>query len=264
MKPYKYAVLTYLFGGYDKLHPILKKTPDTQYVLVTDNRNLVSDDWTIVYKDFPTTYNDFDKCLYVRYHPFEFCDADVVIKVDASVQICGDLTPVYQKFEERDDKDRLPELAVHLHPTRTTAYDELVAWVQSRGMAVDDANKVLQVMAQMENYDVKNYRNLYQLSWTIQRNTRTQQVLNDLAYAYNRYMGNTNDFRCDQVVWSFVIAKYFNAIPIQFYDQRILDSHYFKWYPHNSDVPYAPMKPEEMCKAHAFNKRIMTIRPQDL
>ena len=157
MKPYKYAVLTYLFGSYDKLHPIITKTPDTQYVLVTDNRNLVSDDWTIVYKDFPDM-SDFDKCLYVRYHPFEFVNADIVLRIDASVQVRDDLTRIFQDFEKGDS-----QLAVHIHPTRYTVYDELVAWVQQRGMDIDEANKVIQFMTQYEGYNVKDYKHLIQL-----------------------------------------------------------------------------------------------------
>ena len=257
MKPYKYAVLTYLFGSYDKLHPIITKTPDTQYVLVTDNRNLVSDDWTIVYKDFPTD-NDFDKCLYVRYHPFEFVNADIVLRIDASVQVRDDLTRIFQDFEKGDS-----QLAVHIHPTRYTVYDELVAWVQQRGMDIDEANKVIQFMTQYEGYNVKDYKHLIQLSWSMEKNTPAIQRLDELTYAWNKYLGNNSDFRCDQCVFSFVVAKYFNQLPMDVWDMRILFGKYFLWYPHNSDVPFQ-FDMKELKPAYWLNKRIQTKREQDL
>ena len=240
----KYGILTYLFGDYDKLHPIITKTPDTQYVLVTDNRNLVSDDWTIVYKDFPDTLSNFDKCLYVRYHPFEFVNADIVLRIDASVQVRDDLTRIFQDFEKGDS-----QLAVHIHPTRNTVYDELVAWVQQRGMDIDEANKVLQFMAQ--------------LSWSMEKNTPAIQRLDELTYAWNKYLGNNSDFRCDQCVFSFVIAKYFNQLPMDVWDMRILFGKYFLWYPHNSDVPFQ-FDMKELKPAYWLNKRIQTKREQDL
>jgi len=258
MKPYKYAVLTYLFGGYDKLHPIITKTPDTQYVLVTDNRNLVSDDWTIVYKDFPDTLSDFDKCLYVRYHPFEFVNADIVLRIDASVQVRDDLTRIFQDFEKGDS-----QLAVHIHPTRNTVYDELVAWVQQRGMDIDEANKVIQFMTQYEGYNVKDYKHLIQLPWSMEKNTPAIQRLDELTYAWNKYLGNGSDFRCDQCVFSFVIAKYFNLLPIDVWDMRILFGKYFLWYPHNSDVPFQ-FDIKDLKPAYWLNKRIQTKREQDL
>lgn len=258
----KYCVLSYLMGkNYEKTHRILKKTPDTEYILVVDDPLYVDNSgWQVVYDpDLTKIENPFDRCLYVRYHPWDYTDADVVMKIDASVQVCEDLTPIFKAFEDGEY-----ELAVHLHPTRHTAYDELTAWCMQRGMPVEDANKALMFMAQLEGYDVKNFKNLYQLSWSMQKKTRIQESLNLMAYAMNKYAGGATDFRCDQVIFSFVVAKYYNAIKIWVWDQRIMESKFITWYPHNSDTPFAPMSTKDMAPAYHLNKRIQTQREQDL
>lgn len=258
----KCAVLTYLIGNYDKTHKILKKTPDVDYILVTDDPLYVDNSgWQVVYDpDLNTMSNPFDKVLYIRYSPFKYTDADIVVKIDASVQVCEDITPILRKFE-----DDGAECAWHIHPTRDNVYDELQAWCMQRSMPVEDANKVLAVMVQLEGYNPKEHKGLYELSWSIQRRCWSQMSFNSLAYAFNKYVGNgKEDFRCDQVVASMVYNKYFNAVPTQFYDIRILQGPYFNWYPHASDTPFAPMDTKNLCKAYALNKRITPIRPQDL
>lgn len=256
----KYGVLSYLVGNYDKTHKIIEKTPNCQYVLVTDNPSFKDESgYEVVYAPELSRFNNnFDKILYIRYHPFLFIDCDIVLRIDASVQVRDDLTRIFQDFEKGDS-----QLAVHIHPTRNTVYDELVAWVQQRGMDVDEANKVLQFMTQFEGYNVKDYKHLIQLSWSMEKNTPAIQRLDELTYAWNKYLGNNSDFRCDQCVFSFVVAKYFNQLPMDIWDMRILFGKYFLWYPHNSDVPFQ-FDMKELKPAYWLNKRIQTKREQDL
>ena len=43
MEAKRYTVITYIFGNYEKVHEVLEKDPEADYVLVTDNPNLHSD-----------------------------------------------------------------------------------------------------------------------------------------------------------------------------------------------------------------------------
>ena len=45
--------LTFLFGNYEKMHEVAVKTPNCDYVLVTDNKDLKSNTWNIKYVDNP-------------------------------------------------------------------------------------------------------------------------------------------------------------------------------------------------------------------
>ena len=38
----KYSVLTYIIGDYEKVHEIKEKSPNAEYILVTDNKELTS------------------------------------------------------------------------------------------------------------------------------------------------------------------------------------------------------------------------------
>lgn len=255
----KYTVLTYLMGeNYECTHKILEKTPDTDFILVTDNPNYVDENgWDVVCDESLKRYaNPFDRVLYVRYHPWQYTDSEVVMRIDASVQVCKDLTPLFEALG--DD-----EIAIHTHPGRNIVFEEIQAWVNGRGMEPDKANKALWVMAQLEGYDVKNYKGLYELSWWVQRHTATQDALNEMAYAMNKYCGDKDgDFRCDQAVFSFVLNKYFNQIPTQAWDVRLLASKFFTWYLHNSEDTYF-VDEQKLVKPFLFNKRVMTKRPQD-
>lgn len=46
---FKYAVLTFIIGkGYEKVHELLYKQDDVDYVLVTDDHSLQSSTWRVV------------------------------------------------------------------------------------------------------------------------------------------------------------------------------------------------------------------------
>ena len=123
--------------------------------------------------------------------------------------------------------------------------DEYKAWVQIRGMKVEQANKVLSFMLNMEGYDVEHYKGLCQLCWQIQKKNNLNTTLNMMTYALLKYLGEYGDVeRCDQAVLSFILQKYFPNAKIMWVDNTIYDGKYFTWYAHNSDTPLIiPPKP---------------------
>lgn len=263
---YRYAVLSYIVGkGYEKEHPILVKDEDCDYVMVVDDPDYKSDSYRVVY-DPELSGTPFNKVLQIRYNPFKYTDAPIVIKIDGSMQVVGSLKSLVDKFE-KDSYD----ISICMHPTRVNLYDEMVAWVQQRNVPVEEANKCLSFLAMYEGYDVKNHKGLYQLNYSIQRNDRVNNDLNRITYAFCKYLSPTttnidNDvMRVDQIVFSAVLNKYFSNIKVMPFDERINHSQFFKWYSHNSDIPYSFGGVETLCKPYLFNKPLHNqIRPQDL
>ena len=260
----KYSVLTYVIGDYECVHEIKEKDPEAEYILVTDNVNLTSSTWEVLV-DEELSGTAFNKVFQIRYFPWKYVNTDIVVKIDGSMEVNKSLAPIIKKFE-----DEHHQMALLFHPTRQTLYDEYVAWCQIRGYEVDQANKVLSFLAQFEGYDVKNYKGLYQLNFSIQRNDKINNDINRMTYALIKYLApNTtnidNDIdRLDQTVFSFVMNKYFNQANVMWWDERLCHSKFFTWYQHNSNTPYNFGGVETLCKPFCFNKQYHNqYRPDD-
>lgn len=85
----KYTVLTAIFGGYDKLHDPDIIQPNTDYICITDNLNIKTNVFKLIPapKSIDENWSGRKKTYYVRYHPFEFCNSDYCVWMDASIKI---------------------------------------------------------------------------------------------------------------------------------------------------------------------------------
>jgi len=83
----RYTILTFIIGkGYEKVHEILNKQDDVEYLLVTDDETLKSDTWKVVYdKSLLEFKTPFERCFRVRYNVFRYCSTDICITIDGSI-----------------------------------------------------------------------------------------------------------------------------------------------------------------------------------
>ena len=229
----RFSVLTYIIGNYEIVHEIEEITPDVEYVLVTDNPSIKSSTWNVVYVKNEHPEDNFDLCYKIRFNPFDYVHSDIVISIDGSMVVAGNLDKLVEEFNRKNY-----DIMLEIHPTRSTMYHEYLAWCQMRNYPVEQANKCLNYMAGMEGYDVKGYRGLYQYNFMIQRKNKINLDLNRMTLATIKYLapeGKQID-RLDQTIGSFVINKYFNNIKVLPVSQRVCTSGvYFKWCQHGSD-----------------------------
>lgn len=232
-KNYKYSILTFNIGGYEKLHEIEYYDEDVEYVYATDDRSITSSTWNVVYVENLYPNDNFNLCFDIRYNPFDYVTSDVVIKIDGSMGVSGNLDYLIDFFNKGNY-----DICLELHPTRQNLYDEYVAWVQQRNYPVEQANKVLSFILQAEGYDVRKDYGLYQYNFMIQRRNKVNLDLNRMTLSLCKYLapeGNEID-RLDQTIGSFVINKYFNRMKVLPVSQRIaISGKYFKWFAHGSD-----------------------------
>lgn len=93
----KYTVLSFNFGGYDLVREPRNPDPDADYVYVTDNVPDGTSSWRfVVDKSLPA--DPLHASYFVRYHPFKYAKTDIVVVVDASVQINDSLSPIVDEF----------------------------------------------------------------------------------------------------------------------------------------------------------------------
>ena len=92
----KLAVITFIFNEYDFLRkPYFHD--DVEYICVSDA--LIScDGWKVIVDQRLIVKNPIYASYYVRYHAHEYTDADIIMIVDASVQITNTLMPLFSQF----------------------------------------------------------------------------------------------------------------------------------------------------------------------
>lgn len=93
-----YSVLTFIFNEYEIVREIQHLDDNAEYILVTDNPNLRSSTRTIVLDEKLFDLSTFDKCYYVRFHPFEYVHTDICLRIDGSILIKDRLTPIIERF----------------------------------------------------------------------------------------------------------------------------------------------------------------------
>lgn len=93
----KYTILSYNFNGYDKIREPLICSPNADYIYITDH-TINSKNWTTKIAQNLVNKNPIYSSYYVRYHPFDFIDTDIVVVVDSSIQIKDNLDDIVQDF----------------------------------------------------------------------------------------------------------------------------------------------------------------------
>ena len=253
---YKYSVLTYNIGGYEILHELEYKDDDVEYIYVTDDRSITSSTWNVVYVDNPHPEDSFDLCYQIRFNPFDYTTTDIVIRIDGSMGVAGNLDYLVDYFNKNNY-----DICLEMHPTRMNQYDEYLAWVQQRNYPLEQANKVLSFMAMAEGYDVKKNIGLFQYNFMIQRKNKANLDLNRMTLSLCKYLapeGKQID-RLDQTIGSFVINKYFNKLKVLPVSQGVaISGKYFKWYAHNSNKQLY-VGNFEYCQPFLFGEPINTI-----
>lgn len=252
---YDYTVITYNFGNYEIMHNISKDVYEAtkdkvEYLYITDNKELTSTTWTMVYVE-PYEGDVFVPCYKVRFNVFDYAHSDIVIRIDGSMEIIKDLQPLVDRFNEGNY-----DLGVIIHPTRSTQYEEYCAWVGQRGMKKESAEKVLNFMY-ANNYDVMNYKGLYQFNFMIHR--KNQANLNFMKETYDVLkllaIDGEEIHRCDQTVGSFVLNTHYQNMKVLPFGQYICFGEYFNWYVHNSNQMMVYNSNND-CDPYMFNKPV--------
>lgn len=230
----RYTVMTYLFGGYENLKEIDKKDEDADYVCITDNPELTSETWRIVPVVNDGEMGGFEKTLYVRYHPFLFCDTDIVITVDASVKIFDSLKPMVDDFENGKY-----DYAVMPHSVRSNLLDEYNAWIQMRQYNIEQAFDNCRFFEKFF-YPLHGEKDgLIQATAIIQRKCPVVSAIDELSFRICKFLVPVGIERIDQIVLTFVLNAFFKEVPIMFFAEDCIHSSLMQWHDHaGTPIPY--------------------------
>lgn len=93
----RYTILSFNFNGYDLIRTPRRVDPDATYLMVTD-KMFDNPVWKPVIDKKLVGKDPIYSSYYVRYHPVEYVDTDIVVVMDASIQINDYLNPIIDKF----------------------------------------------------------------------------------------------------------------------------------------------------------------------
>ena len=142
----KIVVYTALTGGYDSVHEILYKQPGVDYILFTNNKNLISSTWEIRYVD--STLEDKLLSREIKMLPNKYLDEQYTasVYVDANVYIYGDIANLVGALSDKTT------FAVTRHTDTNNVRDEIEVCIRTKGI------DRVQAEAQYERYCVGGFK----------------------------------------------------------------------------------------------------------
>jgi hypothetical protein len=251
----KYTVLTYNFDGYEIMREIPKglMRDDAEYIYVTNDHTLKSETWNIVYED-SFTGDGFDKVCQLRRNIFKYVNTDVVLRIDGSIMLNGDITPLMNLFIDGNY-----DIGLLICPVRCTMEQEYAAWEYWRNLPHEQSEKAMQHMTET-GYDVKNYKGLYGYNLMIQLKNRVNEQFNEMQYDLDLQLGENGHYhRVDQTVGSYVLNMYFrDKMKVMSISHDIMDKYpLFNIYAHNSNRMIINREPR--IPAYLFDEKITPI-----
>lgn len=133
----KRLVYTVIFGDYDELREVRRKSEGVDYICVTDNESLKSNTWTVIYVDKASDNVSLNRRY--KFFPYEFFEYEESIYIDGNIEIVGNVAKLFDECLNGFD------IAIPRHPFRDCIYEEALAC--QRSGKVDDA-----VFGQLEKY----------------------------------------------------------------------------------------------------------------
>ena len=223
-----YTVITFNFNGYDKLREPLFCDPNAEYIYITDHK-VESKNWKVIIDTKLVNKNPIYSSYYVRYHPFEYANTNIVIVVDASIQIKDSLEDIVNKFEKYNSD---------LAPMCTNYQDDehkIEQWLYGRkALIAEDADKIKQFIRYTKQ---EKFKGSIGTAFTIYRNTKAVRRFQKHVW---RYLLATGSYgvpnRMDEIVFHKILKFYAKTIRLFVTSIQILQSTYMDYCVHKSDT----------------------------
>ncbi len=183
----KYCIVSLIFNNYEFVREVIEKSPNCDYFLFTDNKDLKSDTWTIIYlpgfdtdelTDVQKTYI-FKYSLY-RYIP-NFSDYSYIIRLDHSIKINKSLDMMINHMDTYKY-----DIMCNIHPERDSFYDEYDTWQVARQL--DPKYKKI-----FFNYTQTDNIGLVECTMMIYKNTKEVLNLLDNVFCTLQQYNNFED-----------------------------------------------------------------------
>ena len=230
----RYTVLSFNFNGYDSVRTPRRVDPEATYIMVTD-REFDNPVWKPVIDEKLVGKDPIYSSYYVRYHPFEYADTDLVVVLDASIQINDLLTPIIARFLESGSN----------YLTMLSTYD-------TDEQKIDIFNKTMHRVTDSEADEMRYFiARMWQTNWrgsimcAFAIFLKSTEILRMLKHTW-RYvlaMGHEGKpARMDEVVLHKVLYYYSDIIKPYITSVQLVQSTYMTYCRHGKDEPVRPQQ----------------------
>lgn len=262
MNNFRYTIITCNFGGYEIMREVLNPLEDVEYLYITDDRSITSKTWTVIYDDFYNYLeNPFDKVVVFRSNVLDYCNSDICIRIDASINICGD------SFEKtiNEFNSKNADISFIISPRFNTIKTEMIDWNIVRKIPNKVLNQFTNYIEQNgKSYDDDIFKNsICTLGILIQRKDELNYTINQkqISVLDEIKVLNNSDvyYRVDQIVFTYVINEYFRDINVLPLSYEIISNEKTCICIHNSTIPIHEFSVTKYKKLYLFNKEIDKI-----
>ena len=231
---YRYSILTFVFGGYDRIRTPRIQDPEAEYVCITDHQVQVPG-WKIVVDEKLKTKDPIYASYYIRYHAHEYVDSDIIVVVDASIQINDSLYPIIDMFHRTES-----QMSVMLTDFKN-AEDKINYWICCLKRGSDhDLNAIREFLKETGTNELRGSTGA---AFTIYR--PVDPVVEYFEYCWKKCLELGEDGvpnRMDEVVSHVLLRDYQDQIKIFSLSIQIIQSTYMTYCAHLSDKPHKEYK----------------------
>lgn len=205
------AILTFNFNGYDH--------PHSHYISNTFDFITISDDCSKL-----TQLSDpWLKSIYVRYHPFEFTDADTVIVMDGSLVITKNIEKFLAEFNQSNND--VGVVLSHYMSLR----DRIAKW-RNNNRITNTEESILYSF--LKTYNCIKYEGC--IAGAVRIYKKTAYVDAYLKRTWNALTQNGHIIRLDEVVSTVLLDKEFPELKCMVFDNNIINGEVFHYTDHKT------------------------------
>jgi len=228
MSQFKYSIVTFIFGEYDKCRTPLFIDKDIEYILVSDH-HFEHPVWKVVVDEELSGKSPLYQSYYVRYHPFKYVHSDTVVVIDGSIKIMDDLSEIVDPFIN-SDRDML--LMCMNYPY--SSEQKIQHWKKVRHLDDESIENIRKLQAE---FSIEDMLGSIGNAFRILKNNGINRDFNRAVWAYSLQCGiNGDPNRLDEIVEQIVLKTFFMNLKLTLASQQIIHSKFLRHYWHKSSV----------------------------
>jgi hypothetical protein len=194
--------------------------------MVTDQEQSPNSKWRYVHDKGLENSSPLYSSFFVRYHPFRYTDADVVVIVDSSIKIKHSLRPIVESFN--NDFAQIALMAGNY----THDNDKIRAWIYYNRLSRDDSIKLKQFMTRYDHTESGSLGNAFRMF----KRSKIAERYNEHCWRCALALGNGKDpIRLDDVIASTLIDTVYRNEEVFLVDTHILRSFFMAYYRHKNN-----------------------------
>ena len=208
----------------------LIRTENSEYIYITDN-DISSKNWNVKIDEKLVNKNPIYSSYYVRYHPFEYTDSDIVIVVDSSIQIKDNLEPIIQDFIDNNS-----DISV-MNTNYKTDEQKIDFWIKTRQF--NNIQNIESIKNFIKEQNQENYKGAIGTAFSIYK--KSDKTIKFLEDVWNKLIelgkyGIPN--RLDEIVYHKLLKD--SDLNIFNVSIQIVQSSYMTYMGHKQMIPIPP------------------------